>query len=320
MRNEKAEEIIRRHLEDMKATLAGGWNCDSAEFLKACVALYQTSGEEVYKNIVLEYLNSCITEDGSIQGYAPEEYKLASVNGGTTLFFAYDETGEEKYRAAIEALMEQLRAQPRLDGVFYYDGGAKDGLRAAGLYEAQVFYMMYETRFGGKEHYNDVIVQFKRMREKLFDEEAKLYRSGCTDGETQDFNIHGEGAVLKALIDTLSVMDQPVYEYYNDLKVMFKEALKGLLQYQKKDNLYFYENILDASQGCSDGCVKGTAAVVYAMAKGCRLKAVLAEKYEDNVKKTFDSLTEGVEEKMKDCVKPGAMAAYMLAYSQMAGI
>lgn len=320
MRNEKAEEIIRRHLEEMKETLTTGWSSENSDFLKACAALYQTTGEEVYKNIVLEHLDTCIKEDGSIEGYVPEEYKLASISGGTVLFFAYDKTGEEKYRAAIEGLMNQLRSQPRFQGVFCYDGSTLSGLRAAGLYEAQVFYMMYETRFGGKEHYNDVVLQFKLMRAQLFDEEKKLYHTELTDGKAQGFNLHAEGAVLKALIDTLSVMDQPVYEYYNDLKVMFKEALKGVLQYQKKDNLYFYENLLDSSEGCSDGCVKGTAAVLYAMAKGCRLKAVLAEKYEENAARTFDSLTKGVEEKMADCVKPGAMAAYMLAYAQVAEI
>lgn len=40
---------------------------------------------------------------------------------------------------------------------------------------SEVFYMSYETRFGGKEHYNDIITQFQNVRKFLYDAKSGLY-------------------------------------------------------------------------------------------------------------------------------------------------
>lgn len=48
-------------------------------------------------------------------------YNLDYINSGKVLFDLYKETGKEKYKAAMDLLVEQLKRQPRtLEGGFWH--------------------------------------------------------------------------------------------------------------------------------------------------------------------------------------------------------
>ena len=79
---------------------------------------------------------------------------------------------------------------------------------------AEVFYMDYETRFGGKEHYNDIINQFKNVRTYLYNEEKGLYYHAFDmskeafwadkeTGKSANFWLRAMGWYLIALIDQM---------------------------------------------------------------------------------------------------------------------
>ena len=62
-----------------------------------------------------------IQADGSILTYRKDEFNLDQINPGKLLFDLYEETGEERYRAAIETLQNQLRKHPRTNsGGFWH--------------------------------------------------------------------------------------------------------------------------------------------------------------------------------------------------------
>ena len=321
MKNQKVEKFIDGYLKNFKSAKVDKWNYEDGCVLKGAQMMYQVTGEEKYKTFILEYLKKYINEDGTINYYNAEDYNIDNVSTGTVLFFAYDETGEEKYRNAIENIMDQLRKQPRTqEGNFWHKNIYPNQVWLDGLYMGQVFYMMYESRFGGKEHYSDIIKQFKLVRRNMFNDEKQLYYHAYdesrqmywadkTTGLSQNFWLRSMGWYLLALIECLDAIDQSVYEYYDDLKSLFKEALKGVLKYQDEKTHLFYQVIDRADVKENYLETSGSAMIAYAMLKACRMKAVLAEKYEDNAISIFEALADNKLEEVDGELKLGGICS-----------
>lgn len=313
MNNDNAKQFVEKYFDEFKKSFAGDCNADDAYMLNACASMYRATKEQRYKDVVLDYLSDRVSEDGSIKGFV--DGRLSYLSIGVAIIFAYDMTGEEKYKNAAVKLFGKLNEMPRCNSVFVYDRNKIDDVSVASFYEGITFYMLYETRFGGKEHYNDVIVQFRQARKLIFDQVKGIYHSGIENGKQLAFDISSEADMIMSIIDALSYIDQPIYEYYNELKDLFKEAIHGLLPYQKKDNLFFVDGIVAPVKN-SQGCFNCTAKVLYSILKGCRMKAILAEKYDETAEKTFASLVSYAPAEMADGLKAKPFAAFMLAYSE----
>ena len=129
------------------------WNYEDGCVLKGCIDLYRATGEAVYRDFVLNYLNTFVAEDGSIPNYEMRQYNIDSINCGKALYFGLDETGDERYRKAIEFHMQRLREHPRCEcGNFWHKELYPHQIWLDGLYMAQPFYMNYEVRYGGLAH------------------------------------------------------------------------------------------------------------------------------------------------------------------------
>lgn len=313
MNSDKGKEFIEKSFEAFTKQLAGDCGSADAYMLNACSAMYRATGDERCKQTVVAYLDRAVAEDGTVEGFA--DGRLSSVSIGVPCIFAFDVTGDEKYKRAAIWINGKLKEMPRCNSVFVYDSAKKDTISLSGYYEAVVFYMLYETRFGGKEHYNDVLVQFRQARTLIFDEVKEIYHSGLENGAQQGYAVYAQAGMMMAIIDTLSVMDQPIYEYYNELKELFKEAVHGLLPYQKPENHFFVDGIVTGHQK-PEGCFACTAKITYALLKGSRLKAILAEKYDECVEATFESLADFAAEHTGESLTAEQTASFMLAYAE----
>ena len=89
------------------------WNYEDGCVLLGCKNLFEATGDRKYFDFIEKYLQGFIGEDGTIRNYEMDKYNIDSINSGKILFFMYERTGEEKYRKAIEILMDQLRTHPR---------------------------------------------------------------------------------------------------------------------------------------------------------------------------------------------------------------
>ena len=298
----KAEAYIKYYLKHFKNN-KDNWNYEDGCVLLGSVQMYQATGDHLYKQFVLDYLNNFILEDGTIKNYVKEKYNIDSINTGKILFYALDWTGENKYKKAIEVLMEQVKEQPRTScGNFWHKQIYPNQIWLDGLYMAQPFYMMYETKFNKKENYFDIVNQFKNVRKYLFNEEKELYYHGYDEskkvfwadkktGKSPNFWLRSIGWYLMALIDVMSEMDEAIFDQYVILEDLFREGIRGILKYQDKDSNLFYqvvdhkevkENYLETS---------GSAMIGYAILKGCSMGTLLKEKYQEIGCKIVDSLT-----------------------------
>ncbi len=202
----KVDNYVRAAAENFNFAANDGWGNENALILHGLGLMGCKNKSE---RMVLTNLLSQI----------PYEKKYA----GVACFYEM-ENGTSEVKNRIKGLMEELNET--FDSV-------DDEM-------ALVFYTKYETKLGGKEHYQDVMNRYKAAAAKP--EKNNAY-------------------FMAAVIEGIESIDQAVYEYYDGLKKLFKEAFSKL----------WVEEELDVNE---------KAFAAFAILKACRLKVILAEKYE----------------------------------------
>ncbi|MCR4897107.1 MAG: glycoside hydrolase family 88 protein [Lachnospiraceae bacterium] len=299
----QVERFIDQYLENY-TNYKEFWNYEDGCVLLGCKNLFEATGEKKYYDFIERYLDGFVTEDGRLLKYDKEKYNIDNINSGKILFFMYERTGEEKYRGAIEVLMDQLRSHPRCStGNFFHKKIYPDQIWLDGLYMAQPFYMEYETKFENKEHYGDIVAQFRNVQKYLFDEEKGLCYHACDiekkafwadpeTGRSANFWLRSMGWYLMALVDTMYAMNREIYEQYRELEDIFKTVLKGILRYQDPETGLFYQ-VIDRSDVEGNYLeTSGTAMIAYAILKACRMGILLKEKYAGIGERIVESLIE----------------------------
>ena len=178
-------EFVRQHLGRYQAYKAC-WNYEDGCVLLGCCDLFGVTGDPLYRQFVLKYLDRVISPEGAIINYPADKFDIESVNCGKALFFAYDQTGEERYRKAMDFLAERLKNHPRCAcGNFRHREICPEQIWLDGLYMAQPFRVAYDMRFGGRQAAADVARQFLNVRRYLYDEDKKLYYHACDMAKKQ---------------------------------------------------------------------------------------------------------------------------------------
>lgn len=276
------------------------WNYEDGCVLVGCIDLYEATGEAVYRDFVLAYLAEAVTPAGDIPNYEFRQYNIDSINSGKALFFAWQETGDERYRKAIELHMQRLREHPRCAcGNFWHKSLYPQQIWLDGLYMAQPFYMAYEKECDGWAHVEDIVNQFRNVRKYLYCPEKGLYYHACDTVKEQpwanpetgcspNFWLRSMGWYLMALVDCLDLMD-PQLAGYEELRTLFREAVKGILRYAESETGMFYQVIDHGEHPENYLETSGTAMVAYACMKGVRL-GLLDEDVREAGRKAFESL------------------------------
>ncbi len=286
----KAEKFMRDYVKEY-TRFKEYWNYEDGCVLEGAAQMYGASGEAFYADFVEDYLKYFVMEDGTIDHFHPGKFNLDSIKSGRALFFMYERTGEEKYRKAIEFLMDRLRDHPRCEcGNFYHKDIYPQQVWLDGLYMAQPFYMEYETKYEKKEKYNDIISQFENVQKYMYDAEKGLCYHGYDEAKAQFwadkktgcsscFWLRSMGWYLMALVDVTDGMSVEIYEQYRKLVDIYRLLLKGILKYQDKESKLFYQ-VIDRSDAEGNYTeTSGSLMVAYSILKACRMGILLKEKY-----------------------------------------
>lgn len=333
MNKEKVNQYIKQYLAEFKSAKVDKWNYEDGYVLLGAIQIYSVTKESYLKDFVIHYLEKYITKSGEILFYQKEDYNIGNISTGRVLFFAYEQTQNEKYKKAILVLEDQLKVQPRAKtNNFWHKKIYPNQIWLDGLFMAQPFYMMCETKIGVKEHYRDIMNQFQNVRRFLYNENTGLYYNGYDEakeslwanketGCSENYWLHSMGCFLLALIDTMEEMSEQIYEYYYALKVLFKEALAGLLSYQDKESKLFYQVIDKPEYKGNYLETSGSAMVSAAILKACRMRVLLPEKYEQIGVEILEALVDNSSEDyyisklIQDDDHKGT-GAIMMAYGQ----
>lgn len=300
---EETDMDVRAYLKDY---LAGYkhykpyWNYEDGCVLLGCIDLYEATGDPLYRDFVLAYLREAVTPAGEIPNYEFSQYNIDSINSGKALFFAWKETGDDRYRKAIELHMQRLREHPRCAcGNFWHKSLYPQQIWLDGLYMAQPFYMAYEKECDGWAQVEDIVNQFRNVRKYLFCPEKGLYYHACDTIKAQpwanketgcspNFWLRSMGWYLMALVDCLDIMGSETAGY-EELRGLFREAVAGIRRYAEPVTGMFYQ-VIDHGENPENYLeTSGTAMVAYACMKGARL-GLLEGDAKAAGRKAFESL------------------------------
>ena len=185
MNNSKFENYIDAYFKNYK-NCKTYWNYEDGCVLIGCRELYYVTGDEKYYNFIKKYVDAFVDEEGNISPYEMQNYNIDCINSGKILFFLYDKTGEEKYRKAMDVMMEQLKGQPRCEnGSFWHKKIYPHQMWLDGIYMGAPFYAEYAFRNNLPQDYADVINQFVTCARHTYDPKNGLYRHACDVSRTE---------------------------------------------------------------------------------------------------------------------------------------
>ena len=133
-------------------------------------------------------------------------------------------------------------------------------------YKVLPAFMKQDTETGKKENYNAIRDRFKAINEEF-------YAAG------QEKVTAKNGLYLLSLIDTMSVMSQEIFEHYKYFESLYKKALKEILSCYKEETGMFAVKADQAVDGSNPLDMAATFMISCAVLKGCRMRAILSEKY-----------------------------------------
>ncbi|MBO5228933.1 MAG: glycoside hydrolase family 88 protein [Lachnospiraceae bacterium] len=301
----KIEKFIGDYYKDYSKVRFNKWNYEDGCILTAAINMYKATNDSLYKDFVVNYMSEYVEEDGSIRYYKYEDFNLDNIAPGRAIVFAYEQTGEERYRKAMDLLLSQLAKQPRIpEGNFWHKKIYPNQVWLDGLFMAQPFYMACDTRYGKKDHYIDICDQFKLVQEKMFNEEKGLYYHGFdssksifwADKETglsANFWLRSIAWFLMALVETMEEMDRKVYDNYQPLMEIYKNGVKGVLNYLDKDFNMFWQ-LVDLGGELEGNYLEtsGSSMIAASILKACRYKVLLPEKYQPIGEKIIEAVIE----------------------------
>lgn len=291
---EKTAWNIERARQGLPAT----WNYIDGCMLGALLEMTDITGDSRFADFVEQFVDSFVLDDGSIRTFQKDKQTLDDINEGKVLFPLYAQTGKEKYRRAMDTLQNALDAQPRThEGSWWHKKIYPNQVWLDGIYMAQVFRTLYEKHVG-KGDYSDVIAQIRVVRQRMFDENRRLYYHGYdasktafwADKETglsQSFWLRAMGWFAAALVDIAGILPEGEEKTY--VSGLLTEMTAGILPYADEESGLYWQVV---DQGGREGNyleTSGSSMVAYAMMKGARL-GILPNEYAAQGKKTFDGI------------------------------
>ena len=148
------------------------------EALRVCL---RQAGEK-YAAHVLQCADAMLTADACTPANA------------RALFFAWEQTGDDRYAQAIRRMMEAMEAQPVLDGA------------------ALAFCMAYEMKLNRMERVGQTAAMFRRAQQRM---------AGCPLEEKAGF--------LQAVTDAVEVCTEQLYEHWRALVDIYRAVLAEVL-------------------------------------------------------------------------------------------
>ncbi|KAI5782570.1 glycosyl hydrolase [Geopyxis carbonaria] len=200
------------------------WNYEHALFERALLraAAAPHTPPQLAKNFT-DYstmgVDRLIAPDGTLLNHNISEYSLDSLCVGGVMLDLYKSTGEERYKTAAQALMQQVYTQPRNPaGGFWHYIQFRNQMWLDGLYMASPFYAAHTSAFQPENAtaWSDIATQFTLAYTNTLDNTTGLlyhaYDSSRTAawagpdrGHSPEVWDRALGWYMMALVDVLDV-------------------------------------------------------------------------------------------------------------------
>ncbi|MCC9137248.1 glycoside hydrolase family 105 protein [Pontibacter silvestris] len=222
------------------------WDYTQGLFASALERVWEKTGDQKYLNYIQAFADTMISEDGAIMTYKKTDYNIDRVNPGKFLMELYKETGDNKYKLAVEELRDQMRTHPRTsEGGFWHKKVYPHQMWLDGLYMGSPFLAQYAVEFNEPALFDDVANQIYLVDKYTWDEKEGLFYHGWDESREQKWanpetgrspNVWGRamGWFAMALVDVLDYLPEDHPKRAEVLQITQKMA-GAIEQYQDKD-------------------------------------------------------------------------------------
>lgn len=265
----------------------------------AMLRMWRQTGEQHYFDYVEAWADSLINEKGEIHLYDMSTYNLDFINSGKVLFDVYRETGDSKYKKAMDVLIKQLKRHPRtLEGGYWHKLIYQHQMWLDGLYMASPFMAQYGAEFNQPEWIDEAVKQFTLCHKHTYDPETGLYHHAWDESKSQRWanpetghspNFWGRsiGWWFMALVDALDYIPEE-HPGRADMISWIQGLADALPKYQDKAGLW-YQVIDQPKREGNFPEASVTAQCMYGYAKAVN-KGYIDVKYRAVAEKAFKGL------------------------------
>jgi unsaturated rhamnogalacturonyl hydrolase len=265
----------------------------------AMLKVWKKTGDRKYLDYVIQWADTLINEAGEIHAYKVETYNIDYINSGKVLFEVYRQTGDEKYKLAMDRLVNQMKHHPKTHGGAYWHKLIyPHQVWLDGLYMGSPFLAEYAVTFNRPEWLDVVVTQFLIAGRHTFDAATGLYYHAWDEsrnqlwahpetGQSPNFWGRSMGWWFMALVDVLDYLPEE-QEHRGELVEMIQNFAPAVRRYQHETGLWY--QVLD--QGNREGNyleASVSAMFMYAIAKAVN-KGYLEPSYRVLAEQAYDGL------------------------------
>ena len=292
-------------------------------FLSGMENVYRLTKNKKYFKYIKKYVDSCISADGEVYGISYEVTELKNDDGLSDwvkknaiamldckqpvilLYNLYQETGEEKYRKAIETISKSMYYWPvNVFGGYWHMMTQHNQMWMDGAYMAGPLSVMYSHYFNDECLRERAINQIIIMDEHIKDEKTGLYfhgwdasfEAGWADKKTgcsKEIWGRAVGWYAVAILDMLDYIpnDHEKVKKLEDIVISLLKTLANYCDektgcwYQVLDKPYEKGNWIESSATCL---------FIYSYAKAIRKGLISKVKYGDILNKAYKGMIDSL--------------------------
>ncbi|KAF8756425.1 Glycosyl hydrolase [Rhizoctonia solani] len=261
-----------------------GVSYETGVIQKSFEMIHNKTGTAKYLNYIATQTNKMISSSGGISNYNFPLYSLDPIRQGESLIYAYEKTGQSKYKTAVDTFRSQINSQPRTpEGAFWHRSTYPNQQWLDGIYMTDNFYATYTAKYNptNTTAWSDILKQYTLAEQHL-------------RNSTSGLLYHGYDSSLKAKWAAAPTGHSP--EVWNRALGWYAMSLVDILEWFPKSNsghttlLSYLQRLAPALKTSADSSSgawwlvmsqpgrsgnyiesSGSSMFVYALLKGIRL-------------------------------------------------
>lgn len=277
------------------------WEYTTGLLLQAYDDLFELRPNAEWQQVIVDVVDSFITEQGDIHTYDIKKYNIDSINTGLILLRHYLRDAKPHHRQALDLLRQQLAEHPRTaDGAFWHKQVYPHQLWLDGVYMGMPFLAYYSSEFEDGKALKEVVKEFELAYQLLRDPATGLYYHAWDEARQQvwadpetglspHFWGRGLGWLTMALVDVLDYIPAEQTELREPLLHMISDLAATLARYQDSESGTWFQ-ILDQPEATGNYLEASASAMfTYFYAKALN-QGYLPQQYRDTALKAYQGL------------------------------